>query len=542
MFQRSEWQRLSIHHECPKKLCVNLMLMVYLSFLGLGLSLFIGRAYAQPSDHEALFSLSEKEGGNFRRQTVLLSRSLDLSPLYDEHIPLHSSLDFIDQSRANSVHSQTKQNRLGTRTSNEENERLEEELIKALERWPNLIVTSPSQYRRSLSEVAQYKRLQKLAQEFIRESKSAYKEVDLERTRALLDSAIELWTQSRYSLMDPVAFGSLYLKRGVVAVEQDQLLSASLDFRRALLLAPHLRLKSGFDTESAVKIFNETLDQLRELKPQELAKLSERREWVDERSPTLSLIKVKDDLFTVLWRSAQGSTPTVQDWGIREQSQLNSEVAIHSLMSRLASKIWLCLPMRHEIDRDASSLKQWNLSAGWGIATPIKSPVSLITLPGFLLESSLRALSQLETKLGISLTNSALDESRDLTSSFTMTSVYFGPLWVRIKRNWWSSIGLMFEGTYLGSTAVTRAVGCKFFDLSSSIPNEICDPKRDIREIQSAWRIGPRAQLNAGTHIGRYLTIALQVFGSVAFYQSTEHPFLYPIGAGVLIGYSFNSR
>ena len=512
-------------------LCLQIGLICFFS---------IKPAYSQQSDHHALFKPTLQRGKKtYKTVRVMYTRSLDLSPLYVDSKPTHSSIDFIHEGSLSPSKQTQKAHQKHTNLAPATPglSQLESALIRELGQWPNLKITSPKAYQRRMQKRGQQQRLAKLAHDFISESKQAYREVDLERTRALLDSAIELWTQSRYALIDPVAFGLLFLKRGVVAVEQDQVLSASLDFRKALLLAPHLRLKEGFDSKAAVRVFTETLNQLRALSPAELIKLAEVRAWVDERYPSMTLIKVRDQVYSLLWRS-----PTAQDWGIRARIKLASNASSDEAMSRLASKIWLCLPMVYDqVIRD-QSIQRWDISAGWGIATPLKSPVSQITQPGLLLESSLRALSQLKTKLGVTFTNSTQDEARDLASSFTMVNVYVGPLWVKSKRHWWTSLGVMLEGSYLSSTAITRTVGCKFFDLSSQIPNEICDPKRDIREIQSAWRIGPRAQINAGLHLSDRLRIALQVFGSVTLYQSTEHPFLYPIGAGILIGYSFNSR
>ena len=89
---------------------------------------------------------------------------------------------------------------------------------------------------------------------------------------------------------------------------------------------------------------------------------------------------------------------------------------------------------------------------------------------------------------------------------------------------------------------MTRAVGCKFFDLSYPVPNEICDPQRDIREIKSSWSFGPRFELSSGVIIAKHLLIGAHFFSSFEFYQSTPHPFGWPLGGGVLIGYSFHSR
>lgn len=496
-----------------------------------------GASYAQSTDFEALFT--PELGSVIKEESLVYAVSLDLSPIYQELSPPKSSLEFIKTH----VRERGSEERLTLAQSDNLNFRsLENSLIESLGRWPNLSVVSPERYRSRLVKSSHRQRLVKLAYQFIREAEVAYKDVDLDRTRALLDSAIELLSQSKYSLLKPVEVAQLYLKRGIVAIEKRQVLSASLDFRRALLLGPKLRLKSGFDSPMAVKVFNETLKQLQELDSRELVKLAELREWIDDRSPTLIIIKVQDKVFSALWGSPGTPRGSLQHGVVRDQESLQIELTYQESMDKLASRIWLNLPITSMRLSNAIAKDSWELFAGWVVSTPLKAPVEIITQPGLLLEIVVKVLTQLEVKSGLSLAQNSRDQAQDLTRSFPISSIYMGPLWSKTNRRWWLSFGVMLEGSYLGSTSITRIVGCKYFDLSSDIPQEICNPRRDIRQIKGSWRLGPRIQMNAGVNVARSWKVAIQLNSSISFYQSSEHPFEYPVGAGLLIGYSFNSH
>jgi hypothetical protein len=500
--------------------------------------------YAQVSDYEMIFDPVYQS--SFKQNTVTYARSIDLTGLYDSIPPLKSSLDFSTlQGRPVSL---VQSLRLA---SSSENKPIswEIQLVKILSKWPNIRLVTPTVLRQKLSRSINAKRLVKLASEFTEKSEQAYKSVDLEHSQSLLDSAIELLAQARYVLVNPFGMGLLYLQRGVVAIEQKQLLRAALDFRKALLLAPSLRLKKGFDSEQSVKIFYETLAQLQSLGPQELVKLSEQREWIQDRHSTLVIIRVRSQIFSSLWRAPRNprkrdgqELSRMQDLVSREQLQLLSNQNINVSLGRLASRIWACLPILIKDVHSHKELSAWHFSSGLGGAMHLKSPVSLVIQRGLQVEASVKLLSQFQLGMGGIFSSSTQDESSDLTESFTTSAMYFGPLWIKLNRIWWFSFGLMIEGSRLSETTITRAVGCKFFNLSSQVPLEICDPQRDIRYNSGVWRFGPRLQLSAGVKLSRRLRLGLQAYGSSSFYESGTHPFEWPIGASILIGYSFNSQ
>ena len=500
--------------------------------------------YAQVSDYEMIFDPVYQS--SFKQNTVTYARSIDLTGLYHSIPPFKSSLDFSTfQGRPASLVQSLK-----SASSSEANPiSWEIQLVKILSKWTNIRLITPTILRQKLSRSINAKRLVKLAIEFTEKSEQAYKSVDLEHSQSLLDSAIELLAQARYVLVNPFGIGLLYLQRGVVAIEQKQLLRAALDFRKALLLAPSLRLKKGFDSELSVKVFYETLTQLQSLGPQELVKLSEQREWIQDRHSTLVIIRVKNQIFSSLWRASRNQRKRdgqelsrVQDLVSREQLKLLSNQNLDISLSRLASRIWACLPIQVKDVHSHKKFSAWHLSSGLGVAMHFKSPVSLVIQRGLQVEASVKLLSQFQLSMGGMFSSSTQDESSDLTESFTTSALYLGPLWIKISRIWWFAFGLMIEGSRLSETTITRAVGCKFFDLSSQVPLEICDPQRDIRYNNGVWRFGPRLQVSAGVKLSRRLRLGLQAYGSNSFYQSGAHPFEWPIGASILIGYSFNSQ
>ena len=190
---------------------------------------------------------------NYEDLSLSYVHSHDLTPLYQNYEPKYSALDF--QSNPESDLDLSSLLDFQNVKSKQSSLEWESALLMALRSLPNLRVKSPVQHLRKLEKSLAVKRLIKLAHDFIRHSNQAYKLVDLERAQVLLDSAIELLIQARYTLTNPQKMALLYLRRGVVAVEQKQFLLAAVNFREALLLAPNLRLKKGFDRPDTIEVF-----------------------------------------------------------------------------------------------------------------------------------------------------------------------------------------------------------------------------------------------------------------------------------------------
>ena len=470
--------------------------------------------------------------------------SHDLTPLYQNHERKSSALDF--QSNPEYDFEHTSLLEVKNIKNNHSSPKWEFELLVAFRSLSNLRIKSPLQQRRTLEKSIAVRRLIKLAHDFIKYSNQAYKLVDLERAQVLLDSAIELLIQARYTLIKPKKMAVLYLRRGVVAVEQKQFLLAAMNFREALLLSPGVRLKKGFDSPATIEVFEQTLKQLQNLKPYELIKLAERREWKEERQISLIVIKLKNSFFASVWQTSKSKKLSVEssfakNMLVREELTLNKSESLNEGMKRLATKIWAILPFKLQ-KKSVNSSVPWQIMSGWGLSTLLKSPVSTVAFPGMVFEVDVQAFRQLQLKWGGSFSNSIQDSARDLRESFGMANAYFGPFWSRVKTHWWISLGFMIEWTYLGSTKITRSVGCKFFDSEASVPLEICNPNRDVRVIPSSWRLGPRLQMSLGLQLVRPLSIALQLNTSGSVYEQNKHPFAWPVGGSILIGYSFNSK
>ena len=497
---------------------------------------FTGVSWSQNSDYELLFQ--ESGYNSYKAQTLVYAATIDLSEIYSSAEPETSSF---------SIHDTTPPT--GLKKKHQSVKNLEKSLIEALKLWPNIKLVTPQKIRNKLESSKSNQRLIKLARQFIEKSELAYRQVDLERAQSLLDSAIELMIQAQYILINPGYLGLVYLKRGMVAIEQKELLRASLDFRKALLLAPYLRLKKNFDHPIAVNIFFQTLQQLQKLSTHELSRLAEQREWIQSEHITLVVVKVKDSVFTAIWQATketdsliQSQVNTMDDWVAREHLKLSQKLSMANMVNRLASRLWQCIPVKLRYAIDETVGKNWYFMSGWGALIPTKSPVDFTIQPGIFVETSFSLLAQLSFKIGAMWSNSTQDDAKDLTKPFSHSSVYIGPQWMMNKKLWWVSTGFLLEGSYLGGTEITRTVGCKYFDLESTIPSEICNPSRDIKEIQRTWRIGPRVQFDFGFKVAKSLMIGVQAYGSASLYQTKNHPFEWPVGGGLVIGYSFNSQ
>ena len=476
--------------------------------------------------------------------------SHDLTPLYNTEPPKYSALDIqafgsIPKLETNSVSKDTKDKSVPSSKYNTSFE-WETELIIAFKKLRYLKLITPKQNLLKLKRLVSNNRLIKLADDFIKQSDQAYKLVDLERAQAFLDSAIELLIQARYSMTNSHQMGLLYMRRAVVAVEQKQFLLAAMNFREALLLAPYLRLKKGFDSDATVEVFKTTLRQLQNLNAYELIKLAERREWKEGRQITLMVTKLKSEFFASVWQMSKGKNLKISN-GLAKNLLTRQELDLlvgetsTQAMKRLATQIWNNLPFLPKKTPPKQS-KPWQVMSGWGLSTPLKSPVSTLTFPGIVIEAKTQAFRQLQLTWGSVFANSTQDAAKDLRKNFTIAQGYFGPLWSKVATRWWFTLGVMLEFTYLGSTQITRSVGCKFFDLESQLPLEICNPGRDIRNIQDSWRLGPRFQMSFGLRLVRSLSVGLQFNASGSFYEHSPHPFDWPIGMAILIGYSFNSQ
>ena len=518
----------------------------------------IPRSARAQSDAEMLAQTQQER--KYLTQPITFTSALDLTPLYDVTPPKESSLAVtlkalrrFTEPEANSkvTESSPKLPKLQNQRSHHSNHNdstsgLNELIPKIeaeLQRWPNLKLTRMETYRGRSRRAQHYKRLIELTRTFVRSALKSYREVDLERTLASLDSALELTLQARQVMIAPDLVARISLFRGMIAVELRQYLRASIDFQRALLLSPKLRLKPGFDHQESLRIFEEVIRQLRSLSTSELIRLAERREWSELQTVSLVLIKVKSRLFSLLYRPTNRLGVNVKareeltDLVTRERYIWGRE----DLASRVASRVWACLPLSRIRQRQSEPLRL-RVFGGWQTDTPLRSPVDQIPRFGATAKLVWEVLSQLDMQLGGAWSTSALDAARDLQTPLTSWAFYVGPQWTRHWSRAWMSLGLMVETSWLSRATITRAVGCKYFDLSYPLPSEICDPQRDLRKISDTWRFGPRVELSVGTTFAERILLSAQVFSSLEVYQSSAHPFGWPLGGSVLLGYSFHSK
>ena len=187
-------------------------------------------------DYELFLDQSEKRP--FDKQTLLIHRGIDLSPLFDVSEPVESALSLMLKRNGHFESLQIKK-------EEDQLDLLRQNILRELKVWPNIEPAAEKTQSKSIRRSEQ--RLYLLAQSFTESALDAYRQVDFVRAQASLDSAIELLNQLKQRRKSSHELGYLYLLSGVISVERDQLVNATLLFQRALLIEPSLRLKSGFD-------------------------------------------------------------------------------------------------------------------------------------------------------------------------------------------------------------------------------------------------------------------------------------------------------
>ena len=178
---------------------------------------------------------------------------------------------------------------------------------------------------------------------------------------------------------------------------------------------------------------------------------------------------------------------------------------------------------------------------GWSAHRYLKSSVTGVTHAGPSIKLGWHVSDWLELQLGGAWSLDAVDDQRDLTQGVSAWSIYLGPHWKRAWRQASLSFGVTLEGARISDSTITREVGCKFFDLSYAVPIEICDPRRDMKRLESTWRLNARLEIDARLALSDHIQAGMQVFSSISLYESNSYPLGFPIGIGVLIGYSSNA-
>ena len=509
------------------------------------LFIFIIYAYLCSPRHSVAQSDFELLGGqgeelSWLSTSLVMGTGLDLTPLFDLTAPQESSLALLLKSGGD-LH-QLKP------VLNSEIAQLNKAVQTELSLFPNLNIVIETSQAISTSSRGSH-RLMELAQELTLGALQAYRQVDLERAQSSLDAAIELYRQSKRVLIAPYEVGYLYLLRGVISVEQGQLVRGSLAFQKALLIEPTLRLKEGYDNEIVLRSFNLTLDQLRSLSIPELIRLAERPEWGNSTALRVVLVRVEKSVESLLYfspfsQTTRANSPDESAFIRRELEPKYRERFSWddpSLASRIASRIWICVPLERRSSSASYPPLPFRLSAGWTSNLLIRSPVSTLAQFGGFAQVDYQLISQLELSLGGMWSNSTRDQDQNLMKSFSAWGGVIGPRWHRKWRRWWASAGLLFQVTRLGETKITREVGCKYFDLNVPLPPEICSPERDIRHISSVWQFGPRLELDGGLMIAQKLMIGFRLFSAIELFEIENSPFGLPIGLGVHLGYSFHS-
>ena len=529
----------SLVDDLPSRPTLTYLLMYFWSaslILSIGLTPTFAHAELL-SDAEHLVSSKTQ----YREIPLLVYPMIDLRPLFE------TSSSKTSRSSVSALSLPSK-NRAGERPSLTSPNSILADLVAPLKEYTNLKVISGPPLLSLITNRREYSRLVTLARSLTLQGEQAFREVDLERAHALIDSALDLFEQSGHIHVDPREVAQVYLTRGVVAIEESQMLHASLSFRTALLYHPKLRLREALDGARAYQLFEETRRQLIALSSAELTRFAERTMIRKPRTHALLLIVLPTTLHTVLSvntsptksKSLLNDRPNIQDdflENIRDQEPLQD---IDRSMSRLAARIWACLPFELKTPHRRSS-PLFSMHTGWQGYIFSRSPISLFNLLGFNVGINWPLVSRLNGYFGGAWLTSNRDVKEDLRSNLTSFNTYIGAQWVSHRRgaHWLATLAL--EISYLSPVTLTREVGCKFFELNEELPSQLCAPQIDIQEFVSSWRVGPRIELGGEIPLSKHLTLSLLGFISTDFYETSENSFGRPIGGMINLGYIFHS-
>ncbi len=400
--------------------------------------------------------------------------------------------------------------------------------VRALQRHDNLDVVPPAAAQRRITRAVGYERSLGLADELRALGEEEYRAVRLESAARRFDAAAKAYLDLGYDLIAPQTVGRTLLFQGLAQLESGDRFAAEQTLRRALMVDPTVRLRSGFDRPESVAALERARLALLGAGPPAPPTFAltggaygtrGRRTWV-------IFARRLGDRLELAIHGPQGVSLEVQ--------ALGGDPA--DAGERLASRVFACLPFGAPPEVPGHR-PQLYLDAGFAGFAWVQSPVEVFSNLGVALNLSWVAAPHLAIDLNASLTNSGRDREEDLRADVATVRVWAGPgfSWGNDRLRASAHVGV--EVATPSEVLTTTDADCKFHGPDDRVPAALCDLDRDLDSVPRAILVGPTLVLGGTVRLVNQIFLGVRVQGANYLYRSEDAGLGWPIGAQVALGY-----
>lgn len=398
--------------------------------------------------------------------------------------------------------------------------------VEGLKGAANLRVRAPGETRKAIQSDERYRGDLENAKNFADRGFREHRAVRLEIAAADLHNALRQFKQIEQQYIEPRRVARTSLTRGLALLESGNAVQAGDAFREALLLDPSLRLRPGYDHPAAVEAFEQARRSLSD-EPPEPPWFIDTPAWAVGEDYHIIRGRVVDDRLELVIISAGV---------IRKESQpLGPDPASDG--SRLASRVWACLPFGRAPTAPAFQPKL-HLDAGFSYFVFLESPVELFSNVGVGVNASWLVAPYITLDLNAGLTNSNRDREEDLRRDIPIFRGSLGAGYALSGDRFRLTANLGVEVATIGEVVTTSEPGCKYFPAGTA-PPAICDPNLDIDRYDTSIFLGPVLSIGTTLRLVDEIYLALRVHAATYIFESMERSngLGVPVGAQLGLGY-----
>lgn len=360
-----------------------------------------------------------------------------------------------------------------------------------------------------------------------------FKQVRLDATIRHLREAAELYAQLDHQLDDPRSVARIELTRGLALLEKTEVADAGPAFVAALRADPRIRLRPDFDrAESIAALERARLDLLDELRKVPAVPPS-----VLEDARRLGVYIVRSRLVPATTDHPESIEATIVS-PTGSVTQETEALDRPDAPSRLASRVWACLPFGQEPSTRRTARDLARVDVGYAYFIFAENPLEVFGNVGAALDVSYLLAKNMSMELGLQLTNSGRDREEHLRvdvltfRGLVGAGAHFeaGPF--RFESH------LGGEVASIGRVITTTDSACKHFVPEDGRGYDGCPPS-SVDATEGAIVAGIGLTAGASVNLVDDLYFALRFSGSEYFFETTELDLGRPIGATAGLGYRF---
>jgi hypothetical protein len=437
----------------------------------------------------------------------------DFSPLYDDESPENRGIKA------------------------DELKRQWDQLLFELKNKGNLKIIEISEIQKEIKKNNQFQQILSQAQFLARQGIQRYQEVELDQAMVFFEKSLQAYQSIDYFLFEPQEIAQVYLELAFCALELSDEIKAEESFRMALIHQPKLRLKKGIDGDQAIALFAKSKQRLIHLLENEELRSQlylDAQSELFRPSPQAFLLKTIMHPRFFHAQLLNGANLKI----IIEPINISSEFI--DTGSRIASKIWYCLPFSQGVKKTVN-FAFLEIYSGIHYFSYLFSPTTLFSNVGADIRLVLASQQRVAVELDLSWANSNRDSQEHLREDLTTWRMALMPkiaLWKNTRITINLSLGL--ELNHLSAIKLTREVGCKYFVPSPDVPKDICLFNEDFQNFDASWKLGAKAQLEINMPLSSD-AFRLSVLINATNYFVEYNPAVLglPIGGSLQLGYSF---